>query len=566
MFNPSSTIIQACALKSPTTETARQERSLLSQIWGFCHKSRRIIFCFLAGWLVVLSATGKTIQSDICIFGGTSAGVIAAVQAAKMGKSVVVVEPGKHLGGLTAGGLGWTDIGNKVAIGGLSREFYRRLGRHYGKPEAWTFEPSVAKREFDVLLEEAKVPVYFQQRLVAVTKGGTRIVEIATQKGDVFRAKMFIDATYEGDLMAKAGVACFVGREANAVYGETLNGIRGKTPKHQFTMPVDPYVKPGDPASGLLPFVQPVAFGNPGDGDKCVQAYNFRLCLTKNPANRKPVDPPAHYDPAKYELLGRYFDALAAAHKPVALKNFLKLDMVTADKTDINNNGPFSTDCIGMNYDYPDTDYASRECIWTEHLDYTKGLLTYLATSPRVPASVRSEMQQWGLCKDEFPETGGWPHQLYVRESRRMIAGCVMTEKHCRHAEIVSDSIGLAAYNMDSHNCRRLVRDGHVENEGDVQVPPMSPYPISYCAIVPKATQCENLLVPVCLSASHIAYGSIRMEPVFMILGLSAATAAAMAIDDAAPVQKVDYAKLRDRLLADRQILDWPPSSSGGIK
>jgi hypothetical protein len=470
---------------------------------------------------------------------------------------VVVVEPGKHLGGLTAGGLGWTDIGNKAAIGGLSREFYRRLGRHYGKPEAWTFEPGVAEREFNAWLEEAKVPVYFEQRLATVRKEGARIIEIATQKGEVFRATMFIDATYEGDLMAKASVDYFVGREANSVYGETLDGIRGKTPEHQFIVPVDPYFRPGDPTSGLLPFVQAVSLGQPGGGDKTVQAYNYRLCLTKNPANRRPIEPPANYDPARYELLGRYLDALAAAHQQVSLRSFLKLDLVTPDKTDVNNNGPFSTDGIGLNQDYPEADYAGRERICREQLDYTKGLLTYLATSPRVPVAVRTEMRQWGLCKDEFPDTGGWPHQLYIREARRMIGDYVMTEKNCRRAEVIEDSVGLAAYNMDSHNGRRLVRDGHVENEGDVQVPPMSPYPISYRAIVPKPAQCENLLVPVCLSASHIAYGSIRMEPVFMLLGQSAAAAAVMALNEHVAVQNVPYAKLRESLLQDGQILEY---------
>ena len=498
---------------------------------------------------------------DLVVYGGTSAGVIAAVQAAKMGKSVVVIEPGRHLGGLSASGLGDTDIGNKAAIGGLSREFYRQMGRHYGKPEAWRFEPGVAERAFNALIEQAKVPVRFEQRLATVRKEGPRIAEITTQTGEVFTAKMFIDATYEGDLMAKAGVAYSVGREANHVYGETLDGIRSATPKHQFIVPVDPYVKAGDPASGLLPLIQPIAFGQPGEGDKSVQAYNFRLCLTKNPANRKPIDPPANYDPAKYELLGRYCDALAAAQKPVTLNHFLGLNLVTADKTDSNNNGPFSTDFIGGNSEYPDADFTTRERICQEHLDYIKGLLTYLATSPRVPTAVRAEMQQWGLAKDEFPDTGGWPNQMYVREARRMIADYVMTEKNCRHEEVVSDSVGLAAYNMDSHNCRRLVREGHVENEGDVQVAPMGPYPISYRAIVPKAAQCQNLLVPVCLSASHIAYGSIRMEPVFMILGQSAATAAVLAIDEQTGVQKVSYSKLSEHLLKDGQILGFTPKT-----
>ena len=503
----------------------------------------------------------QTIATDICVFGGTSAGVIAAVQAAKMGKTAVVVEPGRHLGGLSSGGLGWTDIGNKAAIGGLSREFYRQLGRHYGKEEAWTFEPGVAEREFSRLLQEAKVPVHFAKRLAVVKKDGPRITEITAEDGTIFQAKMFIDATYEGDLMAKAGVAYHVGREANATYGETLNGIRERTPKHQFEVPVDPYVRPGAPTSGVLPFVQTTEFGEPGAGDASVQAYNFRLCLTKNPTNRLPIDAPTGYDPAKYEVLGRYFDALAAAGKMVTLKGFLKIDMVTPEKTDINNQGGFSTDFIGLNHAYPDADYATRDRLRAQHLDYIKGLLTYFATSPRAPAELRAEMQQWGLCRDEFTDTGGWPHQMYVREARRMISDYVMSEKNCRRVEAVPDSVGLAAYNMDSHNCRRLVRNGRVENEGDVQVAPMSPYAISYRAIVPRAAQCENLLVPVCLAASHIAYGSIRMEPVFMILGQSAATAAAAALDESVAVQKVNYPRLRARLLADGQRLDWTPAA-----
>ena len=515
--------------------------------------------------LIGFQLLGSTVESDICIYGGTSAGVIAAVQAAKMGKQVVLIEPGKHLGGMTASGLGWTDIGNKDAIGGLSREFYRRLGKHYGKAEAWTFEPHVAEKEFVTMLAESKTPVYFQQKLSAVKKDGARISEIITEDGSVFRAKMFTDATYEGDLMAKAGVTYSVGREANVTYGETLNGIRHTTPKNQFLVPVDPFVIAGDTNSGLLPFVQVGELGIPGSGDKCVQAYNFRLCLTKNPANRKPIEPPPNYDPKQYELLGRYFDALAAAGKSVILRNFIKLDMVTRDKTDSNNSGGFSTDFIGMNNDYPDDDEATRKKFQSDCLTYTKGFLTYLATSPRVPQSIRSEMQQWGLCLDEFQDTDGWPSQLYVRESRRMISDYVMTEKNCRQEQVAADSIGLAAYSMDSHNCRRIVRNGKVENEGDVQVPPMSPYPISYRSIVPRAEQCENLLVPVCLAASHIAYGSIRMEPVFMTLGQSAAAAASLAIDEKVSVQKVDYPKLRDSLIAGQQVLEWKTNSPAKI-
>jgi hypothetical protein len=495
--------------------------------------------------------------TDVCVFGGTSAGVIAAVQAAKMGRSAIVLEPGRHLGGMSAGGLGFTDIGNEAAIGGLARDFYRRVGRHYGKNEVWTFEPSVAERVFDAMLSEAGVPVRFGQRLASVKKTRARVVEIVTDSGEVYRAKVFIDATYEGDLMARAGVTGVVGRESNSTYGETLNGIRGRTPKNQFQVPIDPFVNPGDAASALLPFVQAGEIGNEGQGDRSVQAYNFRLCLTKNSANRKPMDAPAGYDARKYELLGRYFDALAAAGKAVSLDDFLSIRMVTADKADINNNGGFSTDDIGGSDAWPEADYTARERIYADQLAYVRGFLTYLATSPRVPSAIRTSMGAWGLCRDEFPETGGWPHQIYVREARRMISDYVMSERNCRRIEVVPDAVGLAAYNMDSHNCRRIVHEGKVENEGDVQAAVSSPFPIAYRSIVPRAAECENLVVPVAISASHVAYGSIRMEPVFMILGQSAATAAVIAIDDRVAVQRVDYRRLRAKLLADRQVLDW---------
>ena len=545
----------------------------------------------LAAALPLQSAT--VIETDLCVYGGTSAGIIAAIQAKRLGHSVVLVEPGRFLGGLTTGGLGATDIGNKAAIGGLSREFYRRVARHYAQPGAWkyetaqeyftrrgsgqarasqldgpeatmwTFEPSVARRIFEDWLKEYDIPVYREHPLIAARKVGARLMEIETARGFLFRARQYMDCTYEGDLMAKAGVAYTVGREANSLYGETLNGIRAETPKHQFTVPVDPYVKPGDPSSGLLPFIQPGDGGKPGEGDHRVQAYNYRLCFTTNAANRKPVEPPPHYDPAQYELLARYLEALVAAGRKPTLSQFWNPIWMPNHKTDINNNGGFSTDFIGMNYDYPDADYATRQKIAKAHENYIRGFLTFLATSPRVPENIRREMQPWGMAADEFTETGGWPQALYVREARRMIGAYVMTEKNCRYQETVTDSVGLAAYNMDSHNCQRIVKNGRVENEGDVQVAPMKPYPISYRALTPKAEQCENLLVPVCLSASHIAYGSIRMEPVFMILAQSASTAASLALQNKVPVQKVDYPALRKRLLADGQILEWTTAAGG---
>jgi FAD-dependent oxidoreductase family protein len=532
-----------------------------------------------------LLRAGETIEADICVYGGTAGGVAAAVQAARMGKAVVVAEFGNHIGGMTSGGLGATDIGNKAAIGGIAREFYHRVAQHYARDDAWqfeksddylkakssrtppdlssadatmwTFEPHVAEDIFFQMLNEAKIPIYLKQRLAQVKKEGARIVEITTEGGRVYHAKMFIDATYEGDLTAKAGVHYKVGREANSEYGETLNGVRSVTPKHQFAVAVDPYVTPGAPGSGLLLFIQSAEAGKAGEGDQSVQAYNYRLCYTQNANNRLPRKKPANYDPAKYELLARYLEALVAAGRTPKLNEFWNPIAMPNGKTDINNNGGFSTDFIGANYDYPEAAYARRGQICRAHEDYTLGFVYFLATSPRVPENMRLEMQSWGPANDEFFDSGGWPHQLYVREARRMISDYVMTEHNCRGQNKADDPVGLAAYTMDSHNCRRIVKDGRAENEGDVQVGGFPPYPISYRAIVPKAAECENLLVPICLSATHIAYGSIRMEPVFMILGQSAATAAALSLDAKCSLQKLNYQILRTCLLKDKQVLEW---------
>ena len=501
----------------------------------------------------------EVIEADVCIYGGTSGGVMAAVQARRMGKTAVVAEFGKHLGGLSSGGLGATDIGNKAAIGGLSREFYQRLGKHYGEEESWKFEPHVAEKAFNEMAREAGVPIFLEQRLSRVQKEGNRVAEAVMENGNVFRAKMFIDASYEGDLMAQAKVSYRVGREANSFYGETLNGVRVSTPKHQFQVAVDPYVRPGDPASGLLPFMQAGGLGNNGEGDRSVQAYNFRLCFTTNEANRLPVAPPPRYDPAKFELLARYLEALVDAGRKPQLSEFWNPIWLPNGKTDINNNGGFSTDFIAANHEYPEGDPQTRSRIWKEHEDYTRGFLTFLAMSPRVPAEMRAEMKTWGPCKDEFPDTGGWPYQLYIREARRLVSDYVMTEQNCRGLAQAPDPIGLGAYGMDSHNCRRITRNGNAFNEGDVQAHGFRPYPISYRSIVPGVGECENLFVPVCLAATHIAYGSIRMEPVFMILGQSAATAACLAIEDKVSGQQVIYEKLRSRLLRDNQILAWVP-------
>lgn len=518
---------------------------------------------------------------DVIVYGGTSSGVVAAVQGARMGKRVLLIEPGEHLGGLTSGGLGATDIGNKSVIGGIAREFYRRLGRHYAtptawkfeksenyaggrrdgrgtpaEPEAWTFEPGVAESVYWEMIREARVPVLIQNRLDlsrGVVKEMGQIKSIRLEDGKQYSARMFIDATYEGDLMAKAGVAYTIGREANSQYQETLNGVQLGSKTHQFKVPIDPYVIPGDPQSGLLPGIQSEGPGEHGTGDKRVQAYNFRMCLTDIKENQLPFPKPMGYEPQRYELLLRYLQAgVWDAFGPKG-----SIVMMPNRKTDTNNNGGFSTDNIGMNYEYPDGDYNVREKIFQEHVTYQQGMMWFLANDPRVPEQVRKDTNRWGLCKDEFQKTGGWPHQLYVREARRMISDYVMTQHNCQGKILAEDSAGMAAYGMDSHNTQRYAREGRVFNEGDVQVHGFTPYPISYRSLVPKQSECENLLVPVCLSASHIAYGSIRMEPVFMVLGQSAATAAVQAIEQQVPVQKVNYTKLQERLLADKQVLAW---------
>lgn len=517
---------------------------------------------------------------DLVVYGGTSAGIAAAIQGTRMGDSAVLIEPGSHLGGLTSGGLGWTDSGRKDAIGGISREFYQRVKTHYEDPKSWpfgdretysryrakddamwTFEPKVAEAIFVEMLEEAGVAVVKGERLnrtAGVHSKERRIVSITTESGKTFRGRMFIDATYEGDLLAAAGVSFSVGREANSVYGESLNGIQKRlnTHKHRFVVNVDPYVEPGDQDSGLLPGIDSGGGGVDGMGDHRIQAYCFRMCMSNVAENRVPFPKPDGYDENQYELLLRNFEA-------GDLRLPLKPDMMPNGKTDTNNNCAVSTDFIGMNYDYPTASYAEREAIIRRHEIYQQGLMWTLSHHPRVPEVIRRQMSVWGLAKDEFLDNGNWPHQLYVREARRMKSDYVMTEHDCRRIRKCEDSVGLGSYNMDSHNCQRYVtEEGFVQNEGDVQESPGGPYMISYRSIVPKKGEVDNLLVPVCISSSHIAYGSIRMEPVFMVLGQSAATAAAIAMRNGQRVQDVDYAQLRKRLLADKQVLDLPPDAA----
>ena len=532
---------------------------------------------------------------DVVVYGGTCAAVTAAVQVKKMGKTVVIVSPDKHLGGLSSGGLGWTDSGNKSVIGGLSREFYHRIWMHYEKAEAWVqqkraeygnkgqgteaidatsgtmwiFEPHVAEEVFDGWVKELGIPVVREallDRAKGVQKMGDKLTSITTLDGTTYAGRMFIDATYEGDLMAAAGVDYHVGREANAEYGEEHNGIQVGVlhHKHHFgavDQPISPYKVPGDPNSGVLPRVSTAPVGEFGQGDKRVQAYCFRSCYTNDPSNRIPFPKPEGYDPEQYEILLRVLNA--------GWKEFFgKFDPIPNHKTDTNNHGPFSFDNIGYNYDYPEASYERRREIIAEHRLYQQGLMWFVANDPRVPKDVQDELREWGLPKDEFTDNGNWSHQLYIREARRMIGKFVMTENELRKMKPTPESVGMGSYTIDSHNVQRYITpEGYVQNEGDIGVSTGGPYEIAYGSLVPKEGQGSNLVVPVAMSASHIAYGSIRMEPVFMILGQSAATAAVLADEAGLSVQALSYDTLKARLVADGQILQAPKGvTPAGVK
>jgi hypothetical protein len=496
--------------------------------------------------LLGASACGEqtTKEVDVCIYGGTSAGVIAAYTAQKNGKSVLLVEPGTHLGGMSSGGLGFTDIGNKYVVQGLALDFYRRLGKHYGKLEQWIFEPRVAEGIFNDYIRGANIEVWYNAAVLQATKSGSAITEVELAGSRRVRAKVFIDCSYEGDLMAQSGVSYTVGREANAEYGETFNGVQLMN-RHQFPDGIDPYVVKGDTASGLLRGISPAPVLPNGTGDSKVQAYNFRICLTNVPENRVPITRPDRYDSSRYELLLRFKEQYPwRNHSDVFIWSAMP-----NGKTDINNFGGFSTDVIGENFGYANASYEERARIWQLHEDYTKGLLYFVGHDLRIPENIRHQMLEWGYPKDEYVDNQHWSHQLYVREARRMLGETVMTQHHCQGHTLAADGIAWAAYTMDSHNCDRHVVNGMVKNEGNVEEGGFAPYPIAYSAITPKRDEASNLLVPVCLSASHIAYGSIRMEPVFMVIGQSAAIAACQAIDrHSGVVQQVDAKAVWDEL------------------
>lgn len=543
---------------------------------------------FLFGLLFLSTSCSTTMENnaksaDVIIYGGTSAAVTAAVQLKKMNKSVIIVCPEKHLGGMTSSGLGFTDTGNKEVIGGLSREFYQRVYDYYQKEETWLwqsrdeygnvgqgtpaidgdkrtmwiFEPHVAEHVFDDFIAESQIPVFrdhWLDREHGVEMKDGNIISIRMTNGQIFRGKMFIDATYEGDLVAAAGVTYTIGRESNSTYGEEWNGVQTGVFHHGHNfgnMNISPYLVSGAPESGVLPLVSTKPPGEKGEADHRLQAYCYRMCLTKTAENRVPIERPESYDSTQFELLAR---VLATGWN----ETFAKFDPIPNHKTDVNNHGPFSFDYIGMNYDYPDATYERRAELNREHENYQKGLLYFYATDPRVPAGIQQEMQQWGLAKDEFADNGNWPYQIYIREARRMIGEFVMTENEVLGKSSVDEPIGMGSYTMDSHNAQRYITDeGFVQNEGDIGVHPHEPYRIAMGSILPKKGECGNLLVPVAVSSSHIAYGSIRMEPVFMILGQSAASMASLAMDQQIPVQDLKYEKVKQLLLSEGQVLEY---------
>jgi len=551
--------------------------------------------CFFAILMTVISGgcdkSTSINEYDLVVYGGTSGGIAAAIQAKRMGKKVILLEPSSRIGGLTTGGLGQTDIGNKAAIGGISREFYEGIKEYYDQPEnwtweakdeyidggqtrtddgetsMWTFEPSAALKVYEELIINEEIVVVLNQKLdrkSGVNRSGAKIIGIKMLTGGVYRGKMFIDATYEGDLMAAADISYTIGRETNKAYNETLNGIHTKLTdttrtghpahnamNHNFIDGVDPYVVKGDSESGLLPFINPDGPGVDGEGDHHIQAYCFRMCLTDHSENKIAFEKPSNYHELDYELLLRNYEG--------GEKGFPWINSKMPNrKTDTNNRTGFSTDFIGQNYGYPEASYEEREIIIDKHRDYQKGLMWTLAYHPRMPGHIRERVSKFGMCKDEFEREDGWQQQLYIREARRMLGEYVMTQANCEGLEIIDDVVGLGAYGMDSHHTQRYVtEDGFVKNEGNVEAKVDSPYPISYRSLIPKIEECTNLLVPVCLSASHIAFGSIRMEPVFMVLGQSAATAACLAIDEGVDIQDLNYHLLEQQLLSDNQRLTW---------
>jgi hypothetical protein len=509
-----------------------------------------------------MASAVQTYDADVAVYSATAGGAVASVAAARQGAKVVLIEPGRHVGGMFSGGLSHSDVyGQENLIGGVVEEVFRRIAAHYGKEGAkagFKFEPHVAENTLKAMLDEAGVQVVYGERLDSVTKNGPRIVSLKTESGNTYAAKVFIDAGYEGDLMAKAGVKYTVGREGRETYDEWLAGRTELLPsQHQFVYPVSPW-KDGK----YLPFITPQAkLTATGKGDGKFQAYCFRLCLTDRIENRIPIEKPENYNPDDYELLRRYLKAAGDQ----AFPGVIHLTPLPNGKRDANSSGGVSTDLMGPNWEYPEAGYARREEIWRQYLRWAHGFLWFLQNDPSVPAQQRQDLRRWGLCKDEFTDTGGWPHQLYIREGRRMLGEVVVTQHDLETQRTKPDSVGMCGYNIDIREVQwvavRTYRfpkaEDRVLTEGYISQP-VKPWQIPYRALTPKAEECDNLLVSACSSMSTVAFGGFRLEPGYMIAGQAAGTAAALAAQSKSAVQKIDYEQLR-RLLEKRgQVLELP--------
>ena len=494
-----------------------------------------------------------TTEAELIVYGGTASGVMTAYSAAREGLHVVLLEPGGHVGGMVTGGLSATDLGHFAIIGGYARDFYMKAAAHYGVhdlalAESWLTEPHVDEEIFNGTLKDSGVVVVFHERLRetdGVEMKAGRIVSVITEDGKRWRAAVFADCSYEGDLMAQSHVSYTWGRESAKEYDEDLAGVREDTPGHQFRWAMSPY----DAEHHLLPEVDAGPLAAAGSGDKKVQAYNFRLILTNDATNRLPFPKPDGYDRTRFALLERYLGEFAQhAGRAPRMRDFFNPVLIPNHKADFNNNGPISTDYIGHSWKYPEASYAEKAAIWREHLLYTESLLYFLSQDASVPETLRAELNEWGLPRDEFADTDHWPRQLYIREGRRMVGAYVMRQSDLQAERTKNDSIGMGSYNSDSHNIQRVAMpDGSVRNEGNVEVP-VQPYEIAYRSITPKREQVENLLVPVCLSATHAAYSSVRMEPQYMIIGQAAGVAAALAVRSGSAVQNVPIPELQKKL------------------
>jgi hypothetical protein len=516
-------------------------------------------FLFVAA-TPAFAAAPKSTPADLVVYGGTASGVMTAYSAAKQGLHVVLLEPTNHLGGMVTGGLSATDYAYFGIIGGYTREFYRQAAEHYGThdllhPTDWLSEPKVGEAIFNEWLKSTNVEVHLGERLKekgGVEMKGKQLTGLVTEDGKRWAGKVFADCSYEGDVMAQSHVSYVVGREGMDAFGESLAGVRPDTPKHQFLFPTSVY----DDQHKLLPEIDPGPLAAGGSADKKVQAYNFRLILTNEPANRMPWTKPTGYDASRFALLARYLkDYKAHTGQDPVLRTVTNPVCFANHKCDFNNNGAFSTDYLGKSWAYPDASYAERKRIWDDHMLYTQSFFYFLAMDPSVPQTLRDDANKWGRAKDEFTDTDGWPRQLYIREGRRMTGVYVMHQADLQTERTKPDSIAMGSYNSDSHNVQRIsMPDGTAFNEGDVQVS-VQPYEISFRAILPKPEETTNLLVPVCFSASHVAYSSVRMEPQYMMIGQAAGVAASLAIKKNVPVQMVPVDQLQTILRSDKSIL-----------